>query len=393
MVPVAMADTGANCRIVLLLDRGLHFARGVLRGVRSYAAAKGQWILRDAPPSPKMIKLVADWEPAGIIAGLVTTRLARAVKKLRVPVVDTATVLPRLGVPTVDVDPAAVGRLAAEYFLDKQYQNFGFFGSRVAVYARLQEQAFRQRLAKAGYEAHSCYYEYLTEYTVRTLWREVTSRITQWLERLPKPVAVFCCEDVLSRLLADTCRQLGFRVPEDVALLGCGNDELECTLTEPTLSSIAVPAERVGYEAASLLDRLLGGEKPPERPLFLPPIGVVTRHSTDVSAIDDQIVRQAVRFIRDNATRDIRVKDIAEALAVSRRLLERRFRTLLGRSVLQEIYRVRIEHAKQLLAHTHLPVGAVAFRTGFTSPRHLDVRFRQLTGLTPRAFRRQFQLP
>ncbi|MCS7237961.1 MAG: DNA-binding transcriptional regulator [Thermoguttaceae bacterium] len=388
-----MGFSDGNCRVVLLLDRSLHFARGVLRGVRSYAAGKTNWILRDAPPSPKMMKLVADWEPAGIIAGLSTAALARAVKQLRIPVVDTATVLPRLGLPTVDVDPIGVGRLAAEYFLDKQYRNFGFFGSHVAVYARLQEQGFRQRLAKAGYEAQSCYYEYLPEYTARMLWREVTSRIIQWLDRLPKPVAIFCCEDILSRLLADTCRQLNLRVPEEVALLGCGNDELECTLTEPTLSSIAVPAERVGYEAAALLDALLEGQKPPDRPVFLPPISVVTRHSTDVSAIDDQIVRQAVRFIRENATRHIRVKDIAEALAVSRRLLERRFRALLGRSVLQEIYRVRIEHAKRLLAQSHLPVGAVAFRSGFSSPRHLDVRFRQLTGLTPRAFRRQFQLP
>lgn len=387
-----MAGRREPLRIVLLLDRSLHFARGVLRGVRAYTSGRADWILRDAPPTQRMLNLIADWEPSGIIAGIVTPAQARAIRRLKVPVVDTATVVEKSGFPTVDIDPEAVGRLAAEYFLDKQYRHYGFFGSRVALYARLQERAFRERVAQAGFEVFSCYYEYLPEYTVQTLWRDVTTRILQWLENLPKPVAIFCCEDVLSRLLADTCRQIGLRVPEDVALLGCGNDELECTLTEPTLSSISVPSERVGYQAAALLDELLSGRNPDTLQVFIPPIGVVTRYSTEVSAIRDEIIRAALNFIRENATRGIRVSEVARAVSVSRRLLERRFRATLGRSVLQEIYHVRVEHAKWLLAHTHLSVASVAYRCGFSSARHLDVRFRQITGLTPRAFRRQFQV-
>lgn len=387
-----MATRNEPLRIVLLLDRSLHFARGVLRGVRSFASGKVDWFLRDAPPTLRMLKLVSDWEPKGIIAGVITPRLARAIGRLQVPVVDTATVVENLGFPGVDVDPVEVGRLAADYFLDKQYRNYGFFGSRAALYSRLQEKGYRERINEAGFQVSSCYCEYLPDYTISTLWRDVTSRIWQWLEWLPKPVAIFCCEDVLSRLLADTCRQLGLRVPEDVALLGCGNDELECTLTEPALSSISVPSERVGYEAAWLLNEMLCGREPPTTQILIPPIGVVTRYSTEISAVEDEIIRKALNFIRENGVRALNVAEIARSVGVSRRLLERRFRSALGRSVLQELYRVRVEHAKRLLAHTHLSISSVAYRSGFSSARHLDVRFRQATGLTPRAFRRQFQV-
>jgi len=378
-------------RILLLVDRSLHFVRGLLRGVRAYATGKPEWILRDAAPQLRLLKAVQEWRPDGVIAGVVTPRLAQALRRLRVPVVDTANVLPRLRMPIVDVDPEAIGRLAAEYLLERQFRHFGFFGSRVAVYSQAQKNAFARRLREAKVKVYTCYYEYLPDYAPGMVWREVTGRIWRWLRNLPKPVAIFCCEDVLSRILADTCAQLGLRVPEDVALLGCGNDELECTLTEPTLSSIVVPAEKVGYEAAALLDRLMSGEPPPPNGIFLPPVGVVTRHSTDTLGIEDELIRQAVRFIREHALGELRVRDVVQALAVGRRSLERHFRAVLGRTILQEIYRVRVEHAKRLLVQTHWPIGVIALRSGFSCPRHLDVRFRQLTGMTPRAYRRQFR--
>jgi LacI family transcriptional regulator len=352
---------------------------------------KTEWTLRDAPPHATLLKAVANWQPAGVIAGVITPKIAQALRRLRVPVVDTANVLPQLRFPIVDIDPNAVGRMAAEYFLERNYSHLGFFGSQVAVYSRLQEAAFTARIKEAGRKVYSCYYEYLPEYAAGMIWQEASARMRQWLQRLPKPVAIFCCEDALARILADTCVHLSLRVPEDVALLGCGNDDLECTLSEPTISSIAVPAERVGFEAAALLDRLMAGEPAPAEPILLPPVGVITRRSTDLLAIEDELIRQAVSFVRENALKDIRVGDVSQALAVSRRLLERRFRAVLGRTILQEIYRIRVERAKVLLAQTHLPISMVAHRCGFSSPRHLDVRFRKIVGITPRAFRRQYR--
>ncbi len=381
----------STCRIALLLDRGLSFVRGVIRGVRLYAANKPNWSLRDGPPQLRLVSQVRDWKPHGIIAGLVLPRVARELIRTRIPLVDTAFMLPDLGVPAVDVDHAAVGRLAADHFLAQKFVNFAFFGSESAAYSRAQEAVFRERVAAAGHHFSSCYTEYLADLATAALWKKSTQKAHRWLRRLPKPVAILCCEDAPARYLADVCSQIGLRVPEDVALLGVGNDDLDCTLTQPTLSSIAVPTERIGFEAAALLDRLMLGEVETASSLLLPPLHVVTRHSTDVTAVDDEHVQAALRHIRQHFHEDLSVDDVARGIAAGRRLLERRFRSILGRSVLDEINRARVELAKELLANTHLAIATVAARSGFGTTRRLDVVFARHTGLSPRAYRQQSQ--
>jgi LacI family transcriptional regulator len=362
-----------------------------MRGIRVYAADKPNWILRDGPPRLQLVSHVRDWKPHGIIAGLVLRRVAQGLIRMRTPLIDTAYTLPGLKVPTLDVDHAAVGRLAAEYFLERRFRHFGFIGSASIVYSRVQESAFRQRVAEAGYAVSCCHTEYLADLATPALWRKSARQTHRWLRQLAKPAAVLCCEDPPARYLADVCGQIGLRVPEDIALLGVGNDDLECSLTQPALSSVAVPSQRIGYEAAALLDRLMSGESPPQEPLLLPPLHVVTRHSTDIMAIEDETVRAALQFIRQHACDDISVAKLAHDIAVARRLLERRFRSILGRSVLEEICRVRVERAKELLTETHLPITAVAAQSGFRNVCRLDVVFARLTGSSPTAYRRRSQ--
>jgi len=375
-------------RVALLLDRGLSFVRGVIRGVRAYAAERGQWVLRDGPPRLGLVRHVREWRPHGIIAGLVSPRVAHELVRWGVPLVDTAFTLRTVRVPTVDVDHAAVGRLAADYFLQRGFRHFGFFGSERAAYSLLLEASFRERIGGAGFNVSACHVEYLADLSGAALWKRAAQRTRRWLRRLPKPVAVLCSEDAPARYLADLCSLMGLRVPDDVALLGAGNDELECTLTRPALSSVAVPAERVGYEAARLLERLMAGAKPPSEPLLVPPLHVITRHSTDVTAVEDEVVRAALQCIRSRLAEPLSVGQVAAEIAVSRRSLERRFRSVLGRSVHEEINRQRVERAKELLAGTHLPVTLVAARCGFRSIHRLDVTFGQLAGTTPSAYRR-----
>lgn len=378
-------------RIALLLDRGLSFVRGAIQGVRVYAADKPNWVLRDGPPRLNLVSHVRDWRPHGIIAGLVLERVARELARMGTPLVDTAYTLPGLDVPTVDVNHTAVGRLGAEYLLERKFGHFGFFGSESATYSRMRESAFRERLAEAGLTVSSCYTEYLADLATAALWKKSAQKTRRWLRQLAKPAAIFCCEDAPARYLADVCTQIGLKVPEDVALLGAGNDELECGLTPPVLSSIAVPSQRIGYEAAALLDRLMSGAARPQEPLLLPPLHVVTRHSTDIMAIEDSTVQAALQYIRQHAEENMSVANLAHDIAVGRRLLERRFRSILGRSVLEEIHRVRTERAKELLTDTHLPITIVAAQSGFPSARRLDVVFTGLTGCSPTAYRRQSQ--
>jgi len=144
----------------------------------------------------------------------------------------------------------------------------------------------------------------------------------------------------------------------------------------------------LGYRAAELLDRLIAGDPPPEEPIRVPPVGVVTRRSSDVLAIEDSHVAAAMRRINEDACRPLKVPDILRQVPVNRRWLERQFKRTIGRTVGQEILRVRIEKAKQLLLDTELALPEVAAECGFAQAHHLGLMFRRQTGLTPGAYRR-----
>jgi LacI family transcriptional regulator len=197
--------------------------------------------------------------------------------------------------------------------------------------------------------------------------------------------------DMWGLQLAEVCRDVGLRVPADVAIVGIGNDDLLCEMSRPSLSSVAVPAEQIGHEAAALLERLMAGSAPPERPIMLPPLGVVTRQSSDILAIGDPDVAAAVRFIRQRGHLPTRVGDVLREVPVSRRSLERKFRQILNRGVSEEIRRVHVDRARALLSGTDLPMSALADHAGFSNATHLSVVFRQETGMTPTSYRRQFR--
>lgn len=376
-------------RVALVVGQDVTFCRNVIRGVRAYAIDKPHWLFRNGPPDPATVRACRKWRPDGVIAHLGAWPLARQILRLGKPVVDIACMLPKVGVPVVDVDHTAVGRLAAEYLLNRGFRHFGFYGSREAYYSRLREQSFSERLAEAGCQASACYGEYLPDMPGARRWQGQDQRVQRWLRELPKPAAILASNDIPARYLADQCRQLGLRVPDEVALLGVDDDEFECTLCSPPLSSVAIPSEKIGWEAARLLDQMMAGQPAPAAPIFLPPLGIITRQSTDTLAIGDPVVAAALQFIRRWAHEEIEVSLVAEEAGVARRTLECRFRRLLGRTVLEEIRRRRVELAKQLLASTDLGMAEVARRAGFANAQRLAIVFRQLTGQTPTAYRRQ----
>jgi LacI family transcriptional regulator len=379
-------------RIAVLVNLDAGFCRDVVSGIQAYAIEHAEWIFHREPPALKVLAPLRQWKPHGIIAQLATPEFARSVMRLRKPVVDLAYTLPNLDVPVVDADHTAVGRMAAEHFLDRGFAQFGFFGSGRAPYSREREAGFRDRLAEAGFRVSTCHADYLPRLPLGSSWTKVERQVRQWLRRLPKPVAVLACNDLPAYDLAVVCRCLELRVPDDVALLGVDNDELECRLATPPISSIDIPAQRIGYEAARLLDQLLRGRRPASRSLFLPPIRVVTRQSTDTLATSDPVVRAALSYIRQHATSGVTVDSVVCHIDASRRELERHFRRVLGRSVLTEIRRVRVERAKELLTTTDLAMPAIAGRCGFSTPQRLAIVFRQVTGLPPTAFRRRSQI-
>lgn len=385
------ARVDAFKRIALILGQDLGYCRGVLRGIQTFAAGGEPWVFRDAAPSVSVIAAVREWRPAGIIAHLFDQQVADAVKSLRVPVVNTTSTLP-LDVPLVEIDHCAVGRMAADHFIHSGFCNFGYFGSRTAGFSVQREAGFRMQLAKSNFTCSAHHAEYLPRPSPSDSWTEVDTGVRRWLLGLPKPVAIFASNDVPARELAEICRVLELHVPEDVALLGVDNDELECNLSFPPLSSIALPADRVGFEAAKLLRQLMSDRPPAKQRIIVPPIGLVVRQSSDIVAVQDPDVGKALRFIRQQATQLIGVEDVLREVAVSRRKLERDFQRIIHRTIFAEIRRVRIEHVQRLLSSTHLPMPAIASQSGFDGARRMAVVFNQVTGMTPTEYRSLYRL-
>jgi LacI family transcriptional regulator len=386
--------TKHSTRVGLVMGYGLDFYRDILRGIKAFAETRPHWVFTPIAPDPRAVRAMRPLRHHGMIAHIFSRELADALMEVRKPVVNVPGVLPDLPVPRVRVDHVAVGRLAAEHLLDRGLRHFGFVGYPDHAFSVGREAGFRATLEAAGYRVASYHEPDPTKGDPTGLW-EWNDRLRRWLNGLSRPVGILASHDPQRVELSEVCRHSGLRVPEEVALVGVDNDDLLCELARPSLTSVALPAEQIGFEAAQLLDSLLTRSRPRRRPsrsaLLLPPQGVVIRGSSDIRAINDTEVAAALRFIRRHAHQPIQVKDVLNEVPVSRRTLERRLRAALGRGVREEFRRVHLDRAKSLLADTSMSMSEVAQHAGFSDQRQLSVVFRQEIGLTPTAYRRQFR--
>jgi LacI family transcriptional regulator len=214
--------------------------------------------------------------------------------------------------------------------------------------------------------------------------------MAHWLESLPKPIGLMTCVDDRSQHVLHACKMVGLDVPADVAIIGVDNDELICCLADPQLSSIALAAQRAGYETASLLDRLMAGEKVANPLVVTQATHVVTRQSTDVMAMDDRMVAKALQYIRGHATDAIQVTDIINALPISRRALQKRFQAVLGRTILDEIRHTRVGMVAQMLAETNLSIAQIALACGYPGIDHISRSFGNIKHMSPLAYRKRY---
>jgi LacI family transcriptional regulator len=369
----------------------LAYGRNVLRGIRRYVEPRPQWLLSSFRPEPESLRVPARFRPDGVIASVTNESLVRPLEAWACPVVDVAMVLHGLAFPRVGVDNLRTGQLAATHLLERGLRQFGFLGSPDCLFSAELEAAFVDAVQTGGYTV-SCYDAGSARGAFCRRW-DLDPNIQEWLRALSKPVGVFVPQDLWGVQAAEACRRAELRVPQDVALLGVGDDDLHCDLARPPLSSIILPAQQIGYEAAALVERLLDGDQPPSGPMLLPPLGVADRRSTEVLAIDDQEVIRAVRFIRRNAHRRVPVVEVAQHLGLKRRTLERRCRAALGWGIGEEIQRAHLELARRLLAETDLPLKLLAPQAGFRDFRLLCAAFRSKLGATPTLYRRQMQDP
>jgi LacI family transcriptional regulator, galactose operon repressor len=379
--------------VALLVESTRAYGRGVLAGVATYLREYGSWTidwhernLSEAPPV-----WLAGWDGDGVIARVTTRPLVRAIRALRVPTVDLYGWLPGVDWPSLRADNAAVARLAVEHFLERGFRHIGYCGFTGVNYSDERLKLFVARLRKEGHDCHVC-----PSPRGRPSAGPAANEqqgvldeacLTDWLRELPKPVGILACNDVRGQQILNACRRSGLNVPDEIAVLGVDNNELVCNLSDPPLSSIDLNCERIGYEGAAVLARLLAGKRAPRRTVLIPPRGIVTRQSTDVLAIEDRDTADAVRLIRVQACGGLTVKRLLASCSLSSSSLERRFAQALGRTPKAEILRVKLQRVQELLTQTDLSLAVIAARTGFKYPEYMHYVFKQKNGMSPGQYR------
>jgi LacI family transcriptional regulator len=316
--------------------------------------------------------------------------MATLLERTGITVVDLRFGVPGLSVPAVGIDNRTVVRRGLDHFLDRGFRQFAFCGYPRGRHAWMDVRAdlFGQLVTEAGL---TCEFFNGTARRGKLTWEQDQQQLARWVRKLPKPIAVMACNDDRGLQVLDACRRAGVRVPDEVSVLGVDNDEFLCGLATPPLSSVDINVERIGYQAAELLDGMMRGKQPPAGPLLFPAGDVIARQSTDSVAIDDPELSAAVRYLRDHACEGIRMANVTEATGIERRTLERRMKALLGRSPKDELMKTQLDQAKRLLTGTELSIKAVSLRTGFANSRYFSQVFRARVGLAPGQFRQSMR--
>jgi len=381
------APVEASKHVALLVETSRSYGRDLLAGINRYIAEHEHWslFLELRALDSQVPRWLASWQGDGIIARTGSAAMADAIAATGLPGVELrASKIPH-GLPFVGCDNRDIGRLVADHFVDNGFTNFAVFDLDTERYFEERRDNFRAHLASRG---HACHEHHAANHGERPAnWERHQADVARWVAALPKPIGIFACTDQLAFWLLDACRRAGVAVPEEVAVVGAENDETLCTMSRPQLSSVAFDGERVGYEAAALLDRLMVGEPPPTEPLLVPPKGLVVRQSSDIMAIDDPALAAAVRYIREHACHGINVADVVRHAGLSRTLLERRMRQAIGRTPGEEIIRLRFGRVQRLLAETDLTLAVIADRCGFEHPQYMAEAFKKLFGITPGGYR------
>jgi len=329
-----------------------------------------------------------DW--SGVISRHTTPALVQACAERGIPLVDLNDTPQFAGVPKIRPDNPAIGAMGAAHLLDRGFRHFGFCGLRSTGWARERRTGFVDTVQRRGYACDVFEPDDAPASTPFDHVRQV-EQIAAWLRRLPMPVAIMACHDPRANQVLEAARSTGRLIPEEIAVLGANNEAARCELASPPLSSVATHPLLSGLRAAERLAALMAGGDRSVDSVRIAPLKVVARRSTDVLAIPDRHVADAVRYIREHACENLTVDQVLPHAAVSRSQLEKKFRAYLGRSPQAEIRRVQVTRIRQLLAETNLPLKRIAELSGFDYMEYMCVVFRRLTGGTPGDYRRRTQ--
>jgi LacI family transcriptional regulator len=365
------------------------------KGIHEVCRQRG-WMLRQSV-AELLTDSTAHWQPDAVIFMLCDPGSLRAEAMEGRVGISAGSDLISQGWTSVVPDDREIGRQGARHLIDRGFRRLAFFGY-------LRDPADNGRPAWAVERARGFAEEAraadvsVTEYggaeDAVTGQEQIVNfcpqLLARWLTELQKPVGILSACDRWAQNLAEKCHDLSFRIPEDVAVVGVDDIGVLCDTCNPPLSSVRIPWERMGRLAAEMAGDAIAGQALPPRLVVVPPDGISVRRSSDALAVDNPDVSAALNIILAHADRTLSVADILRQVPITQRRLERHFKKLVGRRMIDEIRRVHVERAKRLLIESDLPMPVIARRSGFLSSPALSIAFRRETGTTPSKFRRHW---
>jgi len=368
-------------RIVLLMDTNRAYERGLLLGILKYSRLHGPfsfWRKQNVVSGgPKKITLdmIKKWKPDGIIWREGYSELD--LKSLGLPIIFAPFTQPDPKLLNIVTDDASIGAKAADHLLGRGFRNFAYYGlSDGCYFSKSRKQAFVQTVEKAGFEVQICD-------------KDEDRDLVEWLSGLQSPLGLMVSTDDCAVDCYDAAHSANLKIPDDLAIIGVGNDELVCDFAHPPLSSVAMNTEHAGYEAAEALVEMINS-RGAKKNISCDSREIVERHSTNIFAIDDKLIAQAIQYIYAHTAENLHVDDIVRIIPLSRRALYQRFKKAIGRSIYEEIRRAKMDYAARMLMETNLPIVQISEKLGFLDAKNLARVFKKEKGMTPFNYRMQY---
>jgi LacI family transcriptional regulator len=379
-------------KILLLIDYSSEFSRRLLRGLIQYSKEHGPWIFYRLPSYYKtlygkegIVKWAKEWKADAIIAKWDHDG-TNLLTELNIPVILQNYKYRSEYFSNLTGDYIATGEMAARFFIKRRYKNFAFYGNKGVVWSRERAEGFRKEIEKNG----GNYFYFESENLNEEQWSTSHIRLDEWLFSLPKPVALFACDDSFALQVSEICNINNIKIPEEIALLGVDNDELLCNLSDPPISSLVLEVEKGGYEAGRLIDRMIRKEKKESFDIIIKPVRFELRKSTEKYDISNEYISQVVNFIENNFRTDIHIDAFSKMVPLSRRNLEIKFKDEMRTSIYQFILSCRIDYFAYLLLTTDRTLFDLALESGFNDCKNINRIFKKMKGSTPIEYRKKY---
>lgn len=369
-------------RVILQVDNSGIFGYLLIKGIVHYATHQGHWsFYREISGVSRRLEKSLKGSVDGIIAQVRNAKVAKRIIPNGMPAVVKGDEELIPGVCNLIYDAKAIGQMGFQHLKSLGIKRIAFCGYKEVLWAHELINCFRSQLTGVYM---------LPKTSVKISSRKKAEQIAYWLHTLAKPVGIIVSQDECGQCVLDACKMAGYRVPSEVSVLGVDNDEWICSLTSPPMTSIAMNTEQAGYEAAQRLDELMSGLKTFPPTIQIQPIGVITRQSTDLFSVEDPEVRKAIEYIRKNFEKQIQLDDVVNATSISRRVLYERFKRTLGRSINEELRRIRVEYIAQKLVETKMTISQITADCQFTSYRNVARYFKREKGMSLLQYRKKF---